>query len=242
MKKTCFCLIEIILFANMFQSVIIADESSAELIFSTGYENEKPVWEIKDSVMSAITKQAAKTGSFGLRITDADATKGSDFFLLPITINPGQTYRVSCWSRNISGSGISVYVLFDDLLGKRKKIDPEKETIRLDNNQEWKRYALVVTANKDVNKMVIWIHSYNQHMVVQDFDDILVEKVTGSDEEKKNMSSSKQAELKEQYKNIKFKAPSFPAGTISGKINRERIKWWQEHGAQISLAAKKIIK
>ena len=26
------------------------------------------------------------------------------------------------------------------------------------------------------------------------------------------------------------------------KVNQERIKWWQEHGAQISLSAKKIIK
>ncbi len=26
------------------------------------------------------------------------------------------------------------------------------------------------------------------------------------------------------------------------KINQERIKWWQEHGAQTSLSAKKIIK
>lgn len=148
--------------------------AGAQEVANGGFEQDLTDWDTRgDRDMTLAIKEAARTGQFGVRVTDESDGQGSSVTSLPMEALPGTQYEVSCWGRGVSGSGgVGVYLRFlnegGGRVGKDNAVTVPAEV------KEWKSYSVKNTAPEGAVSAVIWIHSYAKDTPVVDLDDFSV--------------------------------------------------------------------
>lgn len=163
-------------------SIVTADfddfefgEASFELANSS-FENGTNFWDFTgDNGMSQILTNAAKVGSYGLRVTDNSATLGSSVTSSTFTVNTNYTYQCRFWGRITSGSGAAVYLQF--INGSGSVINPPTYEEIPTNTTEWRQYIVRGTPPAGAVSVRVWIHSYSGSIVTAEFDDLTLSEV-----------------------------------------------------------------
>lgn len=151
--------------------LLAALNGRAQEIINPGFEKDLTDWLArKDGGMSAAVQVAARSGSYGLRITDNDPGKGSRLESLPIEVVPGRKYEVSFWARTVEGGG-GVTVTLGFLDEKQKFLQKKGPLTIARPSAEWQRFTLQARAPDNSVAFVIWIQSLPQETVTMDLDD-----------------------------------------------------------------------
>ena len=126
-----------------------------------------------DNGMSAVVAEAAHSGKFGLRVTDASDTLGSSLAAAKFPATAGKTYEVRFASRVIKGNALGVYVRFYNAKGEFLNT-PEKKNQNIfrmaAKDTEWKQNSLKGVAPEGAVQVEVWIHSFTKGQVTADFD------------------------------------------------------------------------
>lgn len=139
-------------------------------IRNAGFEDGFAHWNrAGDGGMSLVMQEAARTGAFGLRVSDESETSGSSLVSERFPVKGGLMYQLRFYSRMISGKGIAVYLRF---YKDGEKIDQHAREVG--EAEEWRPRTLEVVAPEGSDEADIWIHSYNKALVKADFDDFAV--------------------------------------------------------------------
>lgn len=156
--------------AMLFLGMLVVD-AGAQTIVNPGFEQELTEWAPRlDYGMSKTVADAAKTGSFGLRVTDTSDTKSSGLESLAVEAEAGKSYEVSFQSRTISGEGgVMVSLRFFDSEGK--SLQKKKPTVVVKGSPEWQRFAVKGKAPEGAVAFGIVIQSIALEQVTADFDD-----------------------------------------------------------------------
>lgn len=169
--------------------VVGAVQASTELAFPSGGFEEPGNWTIAedDGGMTAILPAAARQGELGLRVVDESDKAGSSCRSAHIPVVGRKTYELRFWGRNLSGSGIGVYLHFHDATGRALNDQRPNQIISSlpAEQKEWGEFKLLGTAPAAAATLSVWIHSYNSSKVEADFDDFQVFEL--SDEEAAGM-------------------------------------------------------
>lgn len=152
--------------------------SHAIEIANPGFEQELSEWVLtRDYGMTAVLPEAARTGRYGLRVTDKDPKTGSSAISLETSAEPGTKYKLSGWGRGVDGSGgVGLYLRFLD--GRGKAIGKPKAVIIPSDIREWKQYTLEDVAPEGAIALDVWIHSLAADTPVVDIDDLELTTVT----------------------------------------------------------------
>ncbi len=149
----------------------------AQTVVNPGFEQELSDWLPRfDFGMSSALAGAARTGAFGLRVTDAHASKGSGLESLAIEAYPGKKYEVSFWARTVSGEGgVAVALRFFDEHGKN--LLKKGPSVKFRSSPEWQKFSVTGTAPEFAVAFCIRIQSLAMEMVTADLDDFEVREV-----------------------------------------------------------------
>lgn len=145
-------------------------------LVNPGFENGLDGWEIDpaDSGMSVATAEAARTGSGGLRVTDASPKMGSSLFSPAFPVTPGKEYRAQCYARCVQGTGgIGMYIQFLDADKKQISVEPP-ELAGLAGVKTWTKSEVSAYAPDKAAFVRIWFHSYGAAIVTEDIDDVIL--------------------------------------------------------------------
>jgi len=153
--------------------------AESQLLADPGFE--KQGWTIsgEDSGMSSFSAEAAKNGSFGLRVKDDSTTAGSSAYSEYIPCISGKTYKLNGFAK-MKGQGLGVYLQF---YGADKKCltGPANQGFKYDNIMvgildslgEWQPFTLSGKAPADAMFVRIWIHSFGGNTgLLCDIDDL----------------------------------------------------------------------
>lgn len=141
-------------------------------ITNPGFEQELSGWSYQfDYDLSRAVAEAARSGSFGVRITDENPTKGGSLESTPLEAIPGGKYEVFFWARTVSGDG-SASVALRFLNGDGKALQKEMPRVIVRQTPEWTRFSVTGRAPEDTAAFSIWIRSSPTEMVTVDFDDL----------------------------------------------------------------------
>jgi len=137
----------------------------------TGWDYER------DNRMSQPSPHAAKSGGFGLRVKDADSTRGSSVLSDFIPVRPEARYYMGWWARINQGHGIAVYLRFYD--ARKRELTSEKNKTEIKRvipteEADFRQYSLEADALRQSAFVRIWIHSFTADQVVADFDDFVL--------------------------------------------------------------------
>ncbi len=150
-------------------------EASFELANSS-FENGTNFWDFTgDNSMSQILTNAAKVGTYGLRVTDNSATLGSSVMSSSFPITMGNTYQCRFWGRITSGSGAAVYLQFLNSSGAA--INPPTYEEIPTNTTEWRQYIVRGEPPAGAVSVRVWIHSYSGSVVTAEFGDLTLSEV-----------------------------------------------------------------
>ena len=151
--------------------------AQAQAVVNGDFEQGVTDWSLRDDRgMSEPVPEAARTGSLGLRVTDADPGRGSSAESLAVEAIPGNTYEVSFWARTVSGTGwIQVVVRFFD--EKRKSLQKKPRSVVVRPSGQWEQFTVTAKAPENAVAFVVWIHSLNVDEVTMDLDDFTVREV-----------------------------------------------------------------
>ena len=199
------------------------------IIFSSGFEKDDKNWDTDTRiVMSEITGKAARSGSSGLRVTDNDPQKGSQFSSRLISVNPGDYLQLDFWTRCIKGNGVGVYCWFFEKDHNKKKTE-KSDRIDIIPDNEWKNITNTFIVPENMISARLWIHSYDGNLVIQDFDDIIVKKINNAEtgQIKKNTSSENTEENDSEndngFKNA-FSDFAFPLVITNLEYNKRNLE------------------
>jgi hypothetical protein len=123
--------------------------------------------------LSQLSPEAARTGKFGLRVTQPEGGPGSWYQSVPVAVEPAKTYRLQFWARTIKDSGIGVWVQFFDADEQVIKL-PNRAQVAVQVNsdsREWTEYHLDVTLPPGAVTLTYTVHAYSKREVKADFDD-----------------------------------------------------------------------
>jgi hypothetical protein len=175
-------------YLSLFVLVGVA-RGATELVFPSGGFEDPAGWTISedDGGMSAIIPAAARQGKLGLRVVDESDTLGSDCRSAKIPITGGKTYELKYWARNLSGTGIGMYLHFHDETGRALNDQRPNQIISSlpPEQQEWHEFRVYGTAPAAAVTLSVWIHSYSGSKVQAEYDDFQVSEL--SDEEAAEM-------------------------------------------------------
>lgn len=158
-----------------------SEMAGAQTVANSGFEDELLDWEAKfDYGMSRAEPEAARTGSWGLRVTDEDPGKGSGLRSLPIEAVPGQTYEVSFWARRIAGEGNARVSLrfFNDSESLLQKKPP---TVTVEDAADWRQFTVKGAAPEEAVGFFILIESVPLEMGTFDLDDFACREVPAAE-------------------------------------------------------------
>ena len=167
-------------------SLGVGAAADAITLSNPGFENQLDGWENQeDNGMSKAVTEAAHTGKFGLRVADDSEETGSAIYSQKIPVSAGKTYEVQFWARNVSGTGIGVYLRFVKADGRLivptsedEKIADRNPVVEVNKTQtEWKQLSGKKVAPSEAVALMIYIHSYSKHKVIADFDDFSLSEV-----------------------------------------------------------------
>lgn len=163
--------------------------AGTELAFPSGDFEDPAGWTMgaEDCRMATIVPEAARQGKLGLRVVDESGEKGSNCRSASIPVESGKAYELRFWARNLSGSGIGVYLHFHDVTGRALNDRRPNQIISSlpPEQQEWGEFKLYGMAPGAASTASVWIHSYNASKVSAEYDDFQFFKL--SDEEANEM-------------------------------------------------------
>jgi hypothetical protein len=140
------------------------------------FENSFNFWDTNgDNGMSVVITNAAKIGTYGLRVTDNSTNNGSSVLSGSFTVTPGKTYQARFWGRITSGSGLAVYLQFYNS-GGTVITPPTYEEIPT-NTTGWRQYVARGVAPTNAATLKVWVHSYSGAQVTGDVDDLVLSEV-----------------------------------------------------------------
>ena len=127
-----------------------------------------------DGNMTLINSSAARTGGYGIRVTDSVTTAGSYLLTPTFPVGEGYNYQVDFASRLISGSGIGVYLIYLDANGA----EVGRYILGVPTNTtNWTPFTFQMRAPAGAVSAFVQIHSYNASIVTADFDDFSIKAV-----------------------------------------------------------------
>ncbi|TSJ79538.1 polysaccharide deacetylase [Rariglobus hedericola] len=156
---------------------------AASILPNGGFEEGLTGWVTRDA-MSQVSPEAAHTGKGGLRVTDADAQKGSDLTSAKLPVVAGQALALS-FSARAQGDFCGVYLWFHDAAGKPVKDEAKKYTGGMPSvgvkkgAGEWTPYTLKAIVPEGAATVAVWVHSWGTAMGTADFDDFELAGVAG---------------------------------------------------------------
>lgn len=147
---------------------------ASHAIANEGFENGLAFWDCAgDNGMSAAVTNAAKVGTYGLRVTDASTTLGSSVASAKFPAQAGWTYQLRYWGRQLSGSGMGTYLQFYD--ASNGYITNALK--QLPNVADWREYSFRGIAPANAATVRAWFHSYSGSQVVADFDGAVLSEI-----------------------------------------------------------------
>lgn len=146
----------------------------AHAIANNGFEGGLAFWTTSgDGGMSAAVTNAAKSGSYGLRVTDASTTLGSSVASAKFPVQPGWTYQLRYWGRQLSGNGMGTYLEFYNASNGYVT----NALKQLSAVSDWREQALRATAPAGAATVRAWLHSYSGSIVTADFDNLVLSEI-----------------------------------------------------------------
>jgi len=148
-----------------------------------GFENGLDGWILLErdlpDPMTSVAADAAREGSAGLRVEDADKQNGSSLVSQPLPASPGLTYKLAFYARAKGANKGAVYLRFYD--SSRKIIDPQNlPSVAISKAGDWENYVLEAVAPAGTTAVAIWIHSWSGATGTIEFDDFSLEEAGGS--------------------------------------------------------------
>ncbi|HRR32937.1 MAG TPA: heparinase II/III family protein [Kiritimatiellia bacterium] len=172
--------------AAALSDAVLSITVAAEAIPNAGFEDtEALAWTIADAGMSVITKEAARTGERGLRVTDTSGSQGSSCRSVAVPVTVGKTYALSFWGRVWENDGaVGVYLQFANAKGQ-VLTSPSRhgeiiQTIQGDKG-EWRAFTVYGEAPPESTVMWVWVHSFNGSCGMADVDDFAVTEVSAAE-------------------------------------------------------------
>jgi hypothetical protein len=155
-------------------------------IQNAGFEAGGAGWTINDQGMSAVVPEAARTGRFGLRVTDDSAEHGSSCRSTPVSVTAGKCYTLSFWGRARSGNGVNVYQQYFDASGRQLTTLRNGEFLQAipGEARDWQAFTLHGQAPANAAELVVWIHSFNPTRGSADLDDFSLAGLSDQEAEK----------------------------------------------------------
>ncbi|MFA6928948.1 MAG: heparinase II/III family protein [Lentisphaeria bacterium] len=219
------------------------------LLPDQGFEQEYTFW-TGEKKMSQIIPEAASTGRFGLRVTDASTTTGSNLQLTGLVIKPQQTYALNFWARTKTPAAVGVYLVFHDDQNLPLNLPARRNEIHLivPQEPEWREFRLVAQAPATAHTATIRIHSFNAATGTVDLDDFSLHELTPEEAKimtttvtKTDNANAFPALNPNRVEQITAWLPSKPTGF--GKPARDRLAWdkiaSQPNAAKLIAAARK---
>jgi len=137
-------------------------------LVNPGFESGTNSWNFtNDNGMGVVTNVAAYAGSRGLRITDTSTITGSSVATVNYPATAGKNYQVRFRAKNVSGSGIGVYIQFYNSGGT----NIGQQIAGISTATSWSAYTLNAVAPAGTVSTRVWVHSYNANLVTTDFDE-----------------------------------------------------------------------
>ncbi|HEY1169843.1 MAG TPA: carbohydrate binding domain-containing protein [Verrucomicrobiae bacterium] len=134
-----------------------------------GFESNFTGWDTTaDGGMSSAVAAAAYAGTKGLRVIDGVTNAGSSVASVNFPAEAGKNYQVRYRAKNVSGSGIGMYIQFFNSGGT----NIGQQVQGLGTSTSWAAYTLNAVAPANTVSVRVWIHSYNANIVTADFDEI----------------------------------------------------------------------
>lgn len=155
--------------------------AGAQTVANAGFEDELLDWEAKfDYDMSRADPEAARSGSWGLRVTDGDPRQGSGLRSLPIEASPGQAFEVLFWARRIAGEG-QARVSLRFFNGNESLLQKKPPTVTVGEAADWRLFTVKGVAPADAVGFFILIESVPLETGTFDFDDFVCREVGASE-------------------------------------------------------------
>jgi hypothetical protein len=157
--------------APVFAAEIIA-------IKNPGFEDGLNAWTLDKGQESDVgpTKEAAKTGETGLRVSDQSETEYIRLIAQNVRVEAGKTYKLRFFVNQRTGSGANVHFWFldsyEEPIEPRTVLGPPAETV-----PGWKEYESVIKAPENASYAEIHIQSNRAAVGVTDFDDFVFEQL-----------------------------------------------------------------
>lgn len=168
MKKRLFAALGALLFCS---SVFAGESTGNNALANPGFEQGKADWVINDDT-SAVTPDAARTGSAGLRVGNQSYNPdGSSVSSERFAVEPGQKIGMRFYARTTSKVCGVYFSLFD---GKGKQVAIKGKTVatidKADGN--WNAYSLDLTVPENIAAVSLWVHTYAGAKGTVDIDDL----------------------------------------------------------------------
>ena len=153
----------------------------AQTVANPGFEGELRDWEAKfDYDMSRAEAEAARTGNWGLRVTDEDPSQGSGLRSLAIEAIPGRTYEVSFWARQVAGEGaLRVSLRFFD--GSETQLQKKAPTVTVQEAAQWQPFVVKGKAPEEAVGFFVLIESVPLETGTFDLDDFAAREIDSSE-------------------------------------------------------------
>ncbi len=179
----------LILTGLLFQSIGPAEETTVLPLVNPGFEEGLKGWRVNELMekMTKLLPEAAREGSFGLRVDDASPIYGSSTANIPLPVKPGKKYRISFWAKNQSTAKGKVNLTFRFYKEDGKILDmlpDEQEKYNqlgiavpksgMDDG-EWHSYSIEATPPAAAVTFSVWLHSWSKTTCIVDFDDFKFE-------------------------------------------------------------------
>ncbi len=154
---------------------LAAGEERELAMENAGFEKGLQGWDAgSDHGMSQASPSAAYYGSNGLRVTDADPTRGSSLHGAYLPAVSGRLYHARFWGRIVSGDGAAAYLRFYDK-DRRPLNTSESRNENLlflpAQTSSFRQFVLEATAPPETAAVRIWLHSIGRSLVTADFDE-----------------------------------------------------------------------
>lgn len=152
--------------------------AATEMVLPAGDFEDPTGWTVgeEDGGMCRFVPEAARQGKLGLRVVDESDKAGSECRSATIPVTAGKTYELRFWGRNLTGSGIGVYLCFHDATGRTLNDQRPGQIISSlpPEQAEWGEFTVYGVAPPAASGLSVWIHSYSTSKVTAEYDDFQV--------------------------------------------------------------------
>jgi len=142
-----------------------------------GFEEETAAWQVGEGD-SLVTADAARTGKFGLRISnDRTKARGCNASSATFVVKAGQEITLTFWARSDS-TGAGVYLMYVSDKGRMVNDPGTKGGLPMTglkyDDKEWHEYTVKATVPAIAYGVRIWAHTFSSAQCVVDLDDFQI--------------------------------------------------------------------